>query len=51
MALCNNELGKVFDYAAMNYDILGVIIEEVTNMSYEERVVIWRYMQSIVIIE
>lgn len=31
-----NEPGKVFEYATINYDILGAIIEERTNMSYEE---------------
>lgn len=31
-----NKPGKEFEYATINYDILGAIIEEVTNMSYEE---------------
>lgn len=31
-----NEPGEVFEYATINYDILGAIIEERTNMSYEK---------------
>lgn len=32
----NNKPGKVFEYATINYDILGAIIKKVTNMSYED---------------
>ncbi len=32
----DNRPGTVFQYASINYDILGAIIEEVSNMSYED---------------
>lgn len=35
--------GEYFNYATVNYDILGLIIEQVTHMSYED------YMQQMII--
>lgn len=31
--------GEVFEYASINYDVLGLIIEEVTGQTYEEYIV------------
>lgn len=32
----NREPGERFEYATINYDVLGLVIEKVTNRSYEE---------------
>lgn len=32
----NNEPGKIYEYSSANYDMLGLIIEKVTKLSFEE---------------
>lgn len=32
----NNKPGEKFEYATINYDVLGLIIEEITGQSYED---------------